>query len=156
MDKLDRRQFVTKSAATVTVTFACLCGLSACAAYSGISDTPAATPGSVAIDGRVVTDNLAKEPTLRAVGGAIKIRHASIPDGLIIAHVEESRYEVVSLRCTHRGVELEYDHPRTRFQCPSLGSSVFTLDGANVSGPARRPLREYQAGVDGSTLTIRL
>jgi len=156
LDNLDRRQFVTKSAAAVTVTFACLCGLSGCAAYSKVSDTPTANPDSVTIDGSVVTVDLATEPTLRAVGGAIKVRHANIPDGIIIAHVEDSRYEVVSLLCTHRGVELEYDHQRTRFQCPSLGSSVFTLDGANVSGPARGPLQQYEAFLEGDILTIRL
>ena len=156
MTKVDRRDFIKKGVATVAITSGCLCGLSGCATYTGVSDTPAADPKSVERDGATITVNLASEPALREVGGAVKILDADLPDGLIIARVEASRFEVVSLLCTHRGVELEYDRERSRFQCPSLGSSVFALDGARVSGPARRPLMAYDAVLDGDILTIRL
>lgn len=153
---IDRRDFIKSGAAAVTVTSACLCGLSGCATYTGVSDTPAANPDSISLDGSVLSVNIASEPALREIGGAVKVRHADFPDGLIIARVEENRYAIASLLCTHRGVELEYDRERTRFQCPSLGSSVFTLDGARVSGPARRPLEAYEAVLEGDILTIRV
>ena len=156
MDNLDRREFVKTGAVAVTVTCACLGGLNGCATYTGVSSTRGANPGSVTVDGDILTVNLAMEPSLRQVGGAVKIRHSGVPDGVIIAHVEENRYEVVSLLCTHRGVELEYDHGQTRFQCPSLGGSVFTLEGANVGGPAGRPLRVYEAVLEDDVLTIRV
>ncbi len=93
---------------------------------------------------------------MRQVGGAVKVRNSDLPDELIIARVEENRFVIASLLCTHRGVELEYDRENTRFKCPSLGSSVFALDGANVSGMARKPLRTYEAVLESNSLTIRV
>lgn len=156
MTDIDRRDFLKKGVATVAVTSGCFCGMSGCATYTGVSKTPAANANSIARDGAILTVNLASEPALREIGGAVKVLHTDIPDGLIIARVEENRYEIASLLCTHRGVELEYDHERTRFQCPSLGSSVFTLDGGRVSGPARRPLMAYEAVLEGDVLIVRL
>ncbi len=156
MVDIDRRDFIKKSAASIAVTSACLCGLSGCAAYSGISKTPAANPDAIAFDGTVLAVDLAREPALRQIGGAVKVRDTDFPDGLIIARVEKNRYVIASLFCTHRGVELEYVHEKTRFQCPSLGSSVFALDGANVSGMARQPLKSYEATLDGDILSIRV
>ncbi len=156
MTDTNRREFLKQGVATVAVASGCLCGMGGCATYTGISKTPAANPSSLARVGTTLTVNLAAEPALREIGGAVKIRDAGIPDGLIIARVAESRFEIASLLCTHRGVELEYDHAGARFQCPSLGSSAFTLDGARVGGPARRPLTAYEAALEGDTLTIRL
>ncbi len=156
MADIDRRDFIKKGAASIAVTSACLCGLNGCATYTGISDTPAANPEAVAFDGTVLTVDLASEPALRQIGGAVKVRNTDLPDELIIARVEESRYVIASLLCTHRGVELEYDHEKTRFQCPSLGSSVFALDGARVSGMARQPLKSYEAVLKGDILAIRV
>lgn len=156
MENLDRRELIKRGAVAAAVTTACLCGLNACATYSKVSKTPAANPDSVTVEGGILTVDLSLEPELSVVGGAVKVLHPDIPEGVIIAHVDENRYEVVSLLCTHRGVELEYDHPQTRFRCPSLGASVFTLDGANVSGPAGRPLRPYDAVLEDGVVTIRL
>ena len=156
MADIDRREFLKQGAATVVVTSTCLCGLSGCAAYTGIGKTPAANPGSVALNGNVLTVRLAAEPALSQVGGAVKVLDANIPDGLIIARVGERKFEIASLLCTHRGVELEYDHERARFQCPSIGRSVFAFDGARVSGPARRPIRAYEAVLEGNTLTVQV
>ncbi len=156
MVDIDRRDFIKKGAASIAVTSACLCGLNGCATYTGISKTPAANPDSITLDGSVLTVNLASEPALRQIGGAVKVRNTDLPDELIIARVEESRFVIASLLCTHRGVELEYDQENTRFRCPSLGSSVFALGGANVSGMARKPLRSYEAVLEGNILAIRV
>ncbi len=156
MVDIDRREFLIQGATTVLVTSTCLCGLGGCAAYTGIGNTPAAAPGSVALNGNVLTVKLAAEPALSNVGGAVKVLDASIPEGLIIARVEENKFEIASLLCTHRGVELEYDHERARFQCPSIGRSVFAFDGARVSGPARRPIRAYDAELNDGVLTIQV
>ncbi len=124
--------------------------------YTGISETPAAEPDAVSFDGSILSVDLAAEPTLQQIGGAVKVRNADTPDGLIIARVAENEYAVASLLCTHRNVELEYDHSDARFRCPSLGSSVFTLDGVRESGMARRPLRSYQATLEAGSLKIRI
>lgn len=154
MAGIDRRDFIRQGAATVVVTSACLCGLGACATYTGVGRTPPAATGSFTLRDGTLTIDLEKEPRLDGIGEAVKIVHPALGDGLIIAHVEEDRFEIVSLLCTHRGVEVEYDHQRGRFQCASLGSSAFSMDGRNLSGPAGRPLRHYEATLESGLLTI--
>ncbi len=155
-NSIHRREFLQQGATVVTVVSVCLCGLNGCATYTGISETPAAQPDAIAYDGAVLSIDLATEPMLQQIGGAVKVRNADMPDGLIIARVAENQYAVASLLCTHRGVELEYDHDKARFRCPSLGSSVFNLEGVRESGMARRPLNSYETAVEAGRLKIRV
>ncbi|MBT6615143.1 MAG: hypothetical protein HOB38_23825, partial [Deltaproteobacteria bacterium] len=138
MEHANRRQFIKKSTTAVVVTSACLCGLgslSGCATITKVGDTPAINPGSFSLSDNILTIDLAKETTLREIGGSVKIRQAELPDGIIIAHVESNRFEIASLFCTHRGVEVEYNNAEHSFTCASLGSSKYTMDGENISGP---------------------
>ena len=156
MKNITRREFIKTSAVTVAVTSTCLCGLTGCATITKIGDTPSVAPESFILRADTLTVDLSKEPILSKVGGAVKIRDAAIPDGIILAHVEEQRFEIASLLCPHRGVEVEYDHKNRQFECASLGSSTFTLDGANISGPAGKPLKAYEAFLKDSVLTIKI
>ncbi|MDJ0749575.1 MAG: Rieske 2Fe-2S domain-containing protein [Woeseiaceae bacterium] len=154
MGEIDRREFIKNSAATVAITSACLCGLGGCATYTGVGKTPTAAPGSFSVKGGRLVVDLTKELRLGQPGGAVKILHPDFPDGLIIARVAEDRFEVLSLLCTHRGVEVDYDHEHGHFQCASIGSSTFAFDGLRMSGPARRPLTSYQGTLDDGRLII--
>ncbi len=156
MTEISRRDFIKTGAVTVVVTTACLSGLGGCAAYTGVGSTPAAAPGSFLFDGGKFVVDLAKEPRLGEAGGAVKILHPSVPDGLILARVADDRFEVVSLSCTHRGVEVDYDHQRGRFQCASIGSSTFALDGQRLGGPAKGPLKAYSATLDNGRLIVSI
>ncbi len=154
MAQIDRREFIKNGAVTVAFTSACACGLGGCAAYTGVGKTPAAVPGSFSLQGGRLVVDLAREPRLGQPGGSVKILHPDLPDGLILARVAQDRFEIVSLLCTHRGVEVDYDHERGRFQCASIGSSKFALDGQRLGGPAKRPLKEYQGTLDHERLVI--
>ncbi len=157
MENVNRRRFLKSSA--VVVTSVCLCGLggmSGCATITKVGDTPAIDPTSISFSDGILDIDLVKETTLARIGGSVKFRHADIPEGIIIAHVEQNRFEIASLLCTHRGVEVEYDREKKNFTCASLGSSKFTLDGDNIEGPADKPLRAYDADLQDSRLVIRL
>jgi len=156
MEKINRRQFIKKSAMTIAVTSSCLCNLNGCATFTKIGNTPAIIPESFTLKGNTLTIDLSNEPVLNKVGGAVKIKHTVIPDGMIIAHVEDNKFEIASLLCTHRGVEVEYDHTQTNLKCASLGGSTFAIDGNRVSGPAEKPLIEYKAVLTNSVLIINL
>ncbi len=159
MKNVNRRQFIKKSTTAVVVTSACLCGLgglSGCATITKIGDTPAISQESFTYADGVLTIDLSKEAVLVEVGGSVKIKHADIPQGMIIAHVDQNRFEIASLLCTHRGVEVEYNHEKNNFTCASLGSSKYTVDGGNISGPAEKPLKSYEAAFNGDILTIKL
>jgi Rieske Fe-S protein len=156
MGNLNRREFLKKGAIAVAVTSTSLCSLGGCAAITKIGGTPAVNDESFTFIDNVLKIDLSKEPILNQVGGAIKIKHASIQDSLIIAHVEKNKFEIASLLCTHRGVEVEYDHEESNFNCASLGNSTFSLDGKLLSGPADEPLKEYAAVLENSVLSIQI
>jgi len=153
---LNRRQFLKKGAMTVAVTSTCLCGLQGCATFTKIGDTPAIASDSFTLAGHILTIDLSKENNLSQVGGAVKIKHTDLPDGLIIARVADDRFAIASLLCTHRGVEVEYDHSQTNFKCASLGGSAFALDGKNLGGPADDPLKKYEAVLKNQALIIKI
>ncbi len=156
MGEFGRRQFLKKGAVTITVTSTCLCGMTGCATFTKIGSTPSINPDSFTLNNNILAIDLSKEMILSKVGGAVKIRHSDIPNGVIIAHVDEQRYEVTSLLCTHRGVEVEYDQELTNFKCASLGGSRYGIDGKNLSGPADKPLKEFEASLKDGVLTIKI
>lgn len=156
MGTLNRRQFLQQGALTIAVTSTCLCSISGCATATKIGSTPAIHPESFTVADKILTIDLSKEAVLGQVGGAVKITHPDIPDGMILAHVDENRFEVASLRCTHRGVEVEYQHSQQQFKCASLGGATFTLEGHNIKGPAKKPLQAYEAVLEEAILRIAL
>ena len=46
-------------------------------------------------------------------------------------------------QCTHLGCAYHWDEGKTEFLCP-CHSSIFSLDGKVMSGPAPRPLDRYE------------
>jgi menaquinol-cytochrome c reductase iron-sulfur subunit len=55
-------------------------------------------------------------------------------------------------QCTHLGCAYHWDEDTTRFICP-CHSSVFSMDGKVISGPAPRPLDHYETRIlDGKLL----
>lgn len=159
MENINRRGFLKSGAATVVVTSACLCGLgglSGCATITKVGDTPEIGKEAFTLANGILSIDLSKEAALAEVGGSVKIKHAQLPDGIIIANVDRNRYEIASLLCTHRGVEVEYNQDENNFTCASLGNSKFSLDGGNIGGPAEKPLKNYEAELQGQNLVIRL
>lgn len=55
--------------------------------------------------------------------------------------------------CTHLGCVVEYISEESRFHC-NCHSSVFSLEGTNLSGPAPRPLDSYRVEIKGEDVTI--
>lgn len=156
MGECSRRQFLKRGTVRLAVTSTCLCGINGCATITKIGDTPSINPDAFTLTKNILTIDLSKEAILSKVGGAVKIRHSDIPNGVIIARVAEQRFEVASLLCTHRGVEVEYDQEQTNFKCASLGGSRYGINGKNLSGPASEPLREYEATLRDGVLRIEI
>lgn len=156
MKDMKRREFLKAGAMAVVVTSTCLCGLNGCSSFTKIGHTLDARPEALDRKGNELLIDLSKEPVLSRVGGAVKIKNEHLPKGIIIAHTEENTYQIVSLTCPHRDVEVEYDPKKQRFECASIGSSTFTLNGQNTGGPARKPLQNYSARIQGNILIIKI
>src|SRR5581483_6140850 len=56
-------------------------------------------------------------------------------------------------QCTHLGCAYHWDEGKTEFVCP-CHSSIFSIDGKVVAGPAPRPLDRYESRVEGNKLKL--
>lgn len=73
--------------------------------------------------------------------------------GIAVIKVSATSYRALSMRCTHRNVELNANPGG--FNCPAHGSA-FDLEGNVTNGPAAEPLQKYTATVEGENLVIRV
>ena len=81
---------------------------------------------------------------------------ANVNDSLIVVRESEDVYVAASIKCTHRGVEVEYRADDKCFQSASLGGSRFKTNGEKVSGFANGPLKTYPSSRKDNILVIRL
>ncbi len=56
-------------------------------------------------------------------------------------------------QCTHLGCAYHWDEAKSEFLCP-CHSSVFSVDGAVISGPAPRPLDRFETKVENGKLLL--
>ena len=119
--------------------------------------TPAIAPDAYSIgkDERIRIC-LDKVPELALVGGAVKIVDAKIDDSLIVVRESEDVYLAASIKCTHRGVEVEYRRGRQVLPVRQPGGSRFKTNGENISGFAKGPLKTYPISRKDNSLVIRL
>ena len=69
--------------------------------------------------------------------------------------VKKSDNDVVAFtpQCTHLGCAYHWDDASHTFLCP-CHTSVFSIDGKVISGPAPRPLDQYLTKVDNGKLEL--
>jgi len=157
MEQIHRREFIARNFEGVVLAGSCLCGLSGCATVTKVGATPLLPSDAYMVEPpTMLTVYLKKFPALSIPGGSAKIINSALPEPLIIARVDRDQFVVGSLRCPHRGVELEYQPSHKRFRCASLGHSKFGLDGSKLGGPAPRAIKMYAASVERGNLVIRL
>ena len=159
MNKISRKAFLAGGATAVAAAAAgaCLCTKTGWATISGVGATPSITPDAYDREhDNSIRVHLDRVPELAQVGGSIKIVDASLPDALIVVRETDDAYLAASIKCTHRGVEVEYRAEEKCFQCASLGGSRFKTNGEKLRGLAKGPLKTYPAIRDGNLLVVRL
>ena len=121
-------------------------GLAAGAAVcAGLAGCKTLNPHARLIDAVPVTNGRAALGAAAdlPVGGQLRVRPQGLADAVLVARVDEDRYEAVSITCTHFGSEVALTDDRSRFQCTNHGAR-FDFDGAVTRGPATNPLRAYE------------
>ena len=158
MKKISRKVFLAGgAAAAAAATGACLCTKTGWATVTGVGNTPSIAQDAYEIvKDKGIRISLDKVPELATVGGAIKILDPNIDDSLIVARIAEDAYVAASIKCTHRGVEVEYQPDCKCFKCASLGGSEFKTSGEKISGFAKKPLKTYPVSSEGNILVVRL
>lgn len=77
---------------------------------------------------------------------------------LLMHRVDESTVTAYSNVCTHQGCLLQVvDRPEgTAYACPCHGSHFDVETGKPFGGPARQPLMDYEAAIDGDQVVVKL
>ncbi len=102
----------------------------------------AQTKQGAAMPAEEIVVKLTADSPLGKVGGAQTI---DVKGGkVIVARTGENTFVAYAAKCTHSGGPLEYDAKAKQFTCPWHGST-FGTDGSNTGGPAKRPLKPYEA-----------
>lgn len=155
--KIDRRGFLKISGCAMICTAT---GASMCRAAQtfGVSTTLKAVEGSFILEGKSLVLELSKNPTLKTIGGSIKL---SVINNKVITKImvlcsDKGIYKAVPNKCTHGGMELEYKYAEKIIRCVSFGKSEFDLAGKVLKGPAPTPLTIYPVSVKADKLFITL
>ena len=145
--ELSRRRFLAAGTGVLGGVVLVACG-SPAAPTSGGAPPGGATPGGAQAAGGplVALDDL-------PVGGTVAATSAA-GDPLLVTRTGEATAVAFSAVCTHRGCTVEPDGADdTRLVCPCHGSVFEAGTGANVSGPAPRPLDAVAVQVSDGQVT---
>jgi Rieske Fe-S protein len=154
--RISRKAFIV-GGATAAAAGACLCTKTGRATIFGVGDTPNIAPNAYEIgEDKSITIRLDRVPELAFDGGSIKLLDSNIDDSLIIVRIAEDDYVASSIKCTHRGVEVEYRAEDKCFKCASIGASRFKTSGEKIRGFAKGSLKTYPIISEDNTLVVRL
>ena len=72
-----------------------------------------------------------------------------------IVKLSDSANDIVAFgpQCTHLGCAYHYEENKSQFVCP-CHTTLFSMDGKVVSGPAPRPLDRFETKIDGTKLML--
>lgn len=70
-----------------------------------------------------------------------------------VVRTAENKVVAYGPQCTHLGCAYHWDDGKSNFLCP-CHSSIFSLDGKVVAGPAPRPLDRYETRVEKGKLLL--
>ena len=93
----------------------------------------------------------AKVGELKPNSGMI-FRFGSRP-GLLILEADGRTYHALSAACTHLGCTVQYRPDLREIWCP-CHNGIYSLNGANVSGPPPRPLPVFDVHLRGDEIFV--
>lgn len=73
---------------------------------------------------------------------------------LVVRTATANELSAVDPTCTHAGCVVQWQDPLKKFVCPCHGSE-FDADGKVLKGPAEKPLKTYQAKIEGSSVLVK-
>ncbi|GAA4765250.1 ubiquinol-cytochrome c reductase iron-sulfur subunit [Citricoccus nitrophenolicus] len=144
-----RRSFLERGALISAVGVASTVGLTACTDDIRAEDNaPSQHVGGTPTE----AIQLAELPT----GGLTTVKVEGRT--LLISRPAEGEVHAFSAVCTHQGctVAPNVENGEDVFSCPCHGSHFDTTTGVPYGGPAKQPLTEYTAGIDGDWVMVTL
>jgi menaquinol-cytochrome c reductase iron-sulfur subunit len=71
-----------------------------------------------------------------------------------VRHIDEGKFQVFAINCTHLGCPVRWFQESKLFMCPCHGGAYYE-DGARAAGPPPRGLFEYSVKVENGQLFIK-
>ena len=102
-----------------------------------------------------ITLNKEESAKLLASEGSLLVEPKGSDDKIIVVHAQDGSLHAVSAICTHMGCAVLYDEKLGYLRCPCHGAQ-YGLDGHNLKGPAKRPLKQYEVRNDNGQVVITL
>ena len=96
---------------------------------------------------------IAKAKKLEKAGGSMILK----VKGQQVLFIRDTKETIRALDpiCTHKGCTVAYNRKTKRIDCP-CHQSVFNLEGEVLTGPASKPLKTYDAKLDGGRIVFSL
>ncbi len=123
-------------------------------AVAGICQTRPASPESWRLDGNKATVRVGEVPELQSTGGAVYLKGKGLKIPVLIVRDEDNNYRCFSNQCTHFGRKLDPVPGKSVLRCCSVNHSTFDLQGAKLTGPAKKPIQVYPAELEDGNLVI--
>ncbi len=135
--------------------FLCLGVASVVSACGGCAGSGSRKPNVVAkpADGRLYLSQAESAPLLQP-RSSLLIQPEGARDKIIVVNHDGS-LSALSAICTHMGCTVNYNEESGRIHCPCHGSE-FALDGSNLKGPAKHPLKQHAVTSENGRLAIAL
>lgn len=89
-------------------------------------------------EGKILNKKLASGPVL-------VVRNPADPKGVL----------AVNPTCTHNGCIVEWEEDEKYFECPCHDAD-FAADGKVIKGPAKQPLKIYEAKIEGNSVLVKV
>ena len=81
-------------------------------------------------------------------------KNSPVGSVLVVRTADTNELSAVNPTCTHAGCVVQWQGPLKKFACPCHGSE-FDADGKVLKGPAKKPLKTYQAKIEGNSVLVK-
>ena len=158
-DCITRRRFLEWSSRSVSAL--ALAGpvtslLTSCGQSPLSSGTDSTTVPTSTSSENIYSFTFTENPTLQSVGGSIRrsIQAKSGTKDVYITRVSTTVAKTVSTVCTHAGCAVNsFDTNTQQYFCP-CHSSIFSVDGSVVQGPATTSLPSYSSTITSTGIEV--
>jgi Rieske Fe-S protein len=144
---IERREFLKKAGGFAIMGFFGTSFFTACNDDTQDPINVDSNSEGINIDGNTITIDLSIIEELNSSGGWLLITEAQ---ALV---VNDGEIKALSSVCTHSNCDRNWSLSNGNFRCSCHGS-VFTTDGEVITGPANRPLIQFDVSINGDILTI--
>lgn len=105
--------------------------------------------------------NASSNPEFQTVGTVEELNKSSqllkekSPVGaVLVVRTAANDLSAVNPTCTHAGCVVQWQGSLKKLVCPCHGAE-FALDGKVLKGPAAKPLKTYQAKIEGNSVLVK-